>query len=170
MKRKILIPFDDANELEVNRINDEIRRMEEEAEALRERREAEARLQEARSQRDLEQRRLQRIVGNNNIQISSGGPEGVWTIFSNDRDTVEEPSVKEEKPEIKLQHIATGEFVFAWENSSSVEEFVEKYHEEITIEAAQEVAKCVRSVETIPLRELPDKRSTVKRGRIQNFS
>jgi len=137
---------------------------------LRERREAEARLQEARSQRDLEQRRLQRIVGNNNIQISSGGSEGVWTIFSNDRDTVEEPSVKEEKPEIKLQHIATGEFVFAWENSSSVEEFVEKYHEEITIEAAQEVAKCVRSVETIPLRELPDKRSTVKRGRIQNFS
>lgn len=186
MKRKILIPFDDANELEVNRINEEVRRMEEEAEALRERREAEARLQEARSRRDLEQRRLQRIVGNNNVQISSGGSEIVWTPYDPPTNTprwgvlgatvgahdelIELNEPKQEKPEIKLQHIATGEFVFAWENSSSVEEFVEKYHEEITIEAAQEVAKCVRSVETIPLRELPDKRSTVKRGRIQNFS
>lgn len=188
MRRKILIPINDANELEVNRINEEIRRMEEEAEALREQREAAARLQEARSRRDLEQRRLQRIVGNNNVQIStaerweiSGLEPPVMTMPRTADEIISEAfgEPKQEEPNVELQKVDTAKFVFHWENSSSVEEFVEaaEADEDSTdyyrggFEYYQSLARMIRSVEKIPLRELPDERPTVKRGsRIQNFS
>lgn len=136
MRRKILISTDEANQRgELARINSEIAQMEEETRNLREQREAEARLQEARSRRDREWRRLNRI------------------------NTEWQPYVKETKSEevnIQTQKVDTAKFVFVWEKSSSVEEFVERLETDMSIPVSQEVAKFVRTVEGIPLKELPD--------------
>lgn len=187
-----MIPINDANELEVNRINEEIRRMEEEAEALREQREAAARLQEARSRRDLEQRRLQRVVGQYDQAIGltteerwrvSGIATPVTTPTADEITSEEFDEPKQEEPKVELLKVDTAMFVFAWENSSSVEE-VTLYDQELygpdyqggisedDIRLTKEIAKMIRTVEKIPLRELPDTipMTTIRRGRIQNFS
>lgn len=150
MKRKILIPTDEANRrTELARINSEIAQMEEEAKGLREQREAEARLQEARSRRDMEWRRLNRI---------NAEPQG---------------SVKEAKSEevnIQTQKVDTAKFVFVWERSSSVEEFVERLETDMSIPVSQEVANFVRSVEGIPLKQLPDHSPKFEERRASNLT
>jgi len=77
-----------------------------------------------------------------------------------------------EKPKVELLKVDTARFVFLWESSSSVEEFVERSEDFQQISIASEVAKVIRTVEAgIPLRELPDRRPAVKRSsRLQNFS
>ena len=84
-----------------------------------------------------------------------------------------------EKPDVELQKVDTAKFVFLWENSSSVEEvalgmlhpdYKGGLHED-EISLARKLAEVIRTVEAIPLKELPDQRPTVKRGkRISNFS
>ena len=86
---------------------------------------------------------------------------------------------KKKEPKVELQKVDTALFVFLWENSSSVEEvalgmlhpdYKGGLHED-EISLARKLAEVIRNVEDIPLRELPDKRPTVKRSsRIQNFS
>jgi hypothetical protein len=168
MKRKILISTDEANQrTELARINSEIARMEEEAQNLREQREAEARLQEARSRRDMEQRRLQRIVGNNNVQISSAN-EVNWKPY--------EPKKKE--PKVELQKVDTAKFVYFWENSSSVEEVVHRiepfplFHTKrgFGIASARKAAELIRTVEGIPLKELPDHPPKFGEGKANNLT
>lgn len=187
MKRRILIPLDDdeIRNDEIERINRETRRLEEEAAHAE-------RLREATAARDAAQQRLQRAVGNNNLQINEDtylrdlgrivgthrepiqltrtADEIIWEAFS-------EP--KQEEPKVELQKVDSAKFVFHWENSSSVEEFIEaaEADEDSTeyyrggFEYYQGLARLIRTVENIPLRELPDKRPTVKRSsRIQNFS
>jgi len=87
-------------------------------------------------------------------------------------------SPKQEEPKIELQKVDTAKFVFAWENSTSVMEVAIKMREHSCVGAPladitliRKTAEVIRTVEKIPLRELPDKRPAVKRrGRIQNFS
>lgn len=150
MRRKILIPTDEANRrTELARINSEIAQMEEETRNLREQREAEARLQEARSRRDMEWRRLNRI------------------------NTEWQGSVKEAKSEevnIQTQKVDTAKFVFVWESSSSVEEFVERLETDMSIPVSQEVANFVRSVEGIPLKQLPDHTPKFEERRARNLT
>ena len=86
---------------------------------------------------------------------------------------------EQEEPKVELQKVDTAKFVFAWENSSSVEEVVRRMEHpwykgailEDDITKKKILAEVIRQVEDIPLRELPDERPTVKRSsRIQNFS
>lgn len=101
-------------------------------------------------------------------------------ISSNDWKRYE---LKKEERKVELQKVDTAKFVFLWENSSSVEEFLHAaadsgwmdmhilpYIDALDIAGWQKTAEIIRTVEDIPLRELPDKRPTVKRSRIQNFS
>lgn len=161
MKRRILIPLDgdEIRNDEIERINRETRRLEEEAAHAE-------RLREATAARDAAQQRLQRIVGNNNVQISSNDID--WKPY--------EPKKKE--PKVELQKVDAAKFVFLWENSTSVTDVAfgmqhPRYQggvSEADIALARKLAEVIRTVEDIPLRELPDERPTVKRGRIQNFS
>ena len=175
------------------------------------------RVREATAARDAAQERLQRIVGNNNLQIDEnahlrdlgriiGGHREPIRIGQHDQaielTTAErwnisgiEPPVttrtadeiiweafsepKQEEPKVELQKVDTAKFVFHWENSSSVEEFIEAAEADADstgyyrggCEYYQALAKMIRTVEDIPLRELPDTPPTVKRSsRIQNFS
>lgn len=84
----------------------------------------------------------------------------------------------------RIKGADTAKFVFLWENSSSVVEFLHAaadsgwmdthdlpYIDALDVAGWQKAAEIIRTVESIPLRELPDKRSTLKRSsRIQNFS
>ena len=87
-------------------------------------------------------------------------------------------SPKQEEPKIELQKVDTAKFVFAWENSTSVMEVAIKMREHSCVGAPladitliRKTAEVIRTVEKIPLRELPDKPLAVKRrSRIQNFS
>ena len=161
MKRRILIPLDDdkIRNDEIEEINRETRRLEEEAAHAE-------RLREATAARDAAQQRLQRVVGNNNLQISSTARWGIsgieppvttrtadeiiWEAFS-------EP--KQEEPKVELQKVDTAKFVFHWENSSSVEEFIEAAEADADstgyyrggCEYYQALAKMIRTVEDIPL-------------------
>jgi len=88
-------------------------------------------------------------------------------------------SPKQEEPKIELQKVDTAKFVFWWENSASVMQVAICIRDPLyagaptmdEIHLARRLAEVIRTVEKIPLRELPDKRPAVKRrGRIQNFS
>ena len=134
MKRRILIPLDDEiRNDEIERINRETQRLEEQAAHVE-------RLGEAIAARYAAEQKLQRVVG-------------------------------QQLTRVELQKVDTAMFVFHWENSSSVEDFMEATEADRgSIQYYQGLARMIRTVEKIPLRELPDERSTVKRGRIQNFS
>ena len=98
-------------------------------------------------------------------------------ISSNDIDWKPyEPKKKE--PEVELQKVDTAKFVFAWENSSSVEEFIEatEADEDSTgyyrggCEYYQGLARMIRNVENIPLRKLPDHAPKATPGKINNLT
>ena len=165
MKRRILIPLDDdeIRNDEIERINRETRRLEEEAAHAE-------RVREATAARDVAQQRLQRIVGNNNVQISSNDIDWNRPYLG--------PAPNEE-PKVELQKVDTAKFVFLWENSSTVTDVafgMQQPHytggvSEDDVALARHIAEVIRTVEKIPLRKLPDQRPTVKRSsRIQNFS
>ena len=142
MKRRILIPLDDEiRNDEIERINRETQRLEEQAAHVE-------RLGEAIAARYAAEQKLQRVVG-------------------------------QQLTRVELQKVDTAKFVFLWENSTSVMDVaVGMLHPdymggvfEDDIALAKELAKVIRTVEKIPLRELPDERPAVKRrGRFQNFS
>jgi len=88
-------------------------------------------------------------------------------------------SPKQEEPKIELQKVDAAKFVFLWENSTSVMDVAigmqhPSYQGGVSVDdiaLAKELAKMIRTVENIPLRELPDERPAVKRrSRLQNFS
>ena len=98
-------------------------------------------------------------------------------ISSNDIDWKSyEPKKKE--PKVELQKVDTAKFVFAWENSSSVEEVVHRlepfplFHTKrgYGISLARHIAEVIRTVEDIPLRELPDHPLKAKPGKINNLT
>jgi hypothetical protein len=143
MKRRILIPLDDdeIRNDEIERINRETRRLEEKAAHVE-------RLGEAIAARYAAEKKLQRAV-------------------------------EQQLTKVELQKVDTAKFVFLWENSTSVMDVaVGMLHPdymggvfEDDIALAKELAKVIRTVEKIPLRELPDERPAVKRSsRLQNFS
>jgi len=138
---------------EIERINRKTRKLEEEAAHAE-------RLREATAARDAAQERLQRIVGNNNVQISSGA--------------FDEP--KQEEPKVELQKVDTAKFVFAWENSSSVMDVAIKIHPNYIgasmadITLTRKLAEVIRTVEQIPLRELPDHTPKSTPGKINNLT
>jgi hypothetical protein len=155
MKRKVLVPNDEdwMRNDEIERINRKTRKLEEEAAHAE-------RLREATAARDAAQERLQRIVGNNNVQISSGA--------------FDEP--KQEEPKVELQKVDTAKFVFAWENSSSVMDVAIKIHPNYIgasmadITLTRKLAEVIRTVEQIPLRELPDHTPKSTPGKINNLT
>lgn len=187
MKRKILLPIDDAiKNGEIERINRETRRLEEEAAHAERLREANAARDAAQQRLTASQEELRRVVGawrpydppTTNARWRVIGA----TIPPHD-ELIEPNEPKQEEPKVELQKVDTAKFVFLWENSSSVVEFLHAaadsgwmdthdlpYIDALDIAGWQKAAEIIRTVEDIPLRELPDKRSTVKRGRIQNFS
>ena len=136
MKRRILIPLDDdeIRNDEIERINRETQRLEEQAAHVE-------RLGEAIAARYAAEQKLQRVVG-------------------------------QQLTRVELQKVDTAMFVFHWENSSSVEDFMEATEADRgSIQYYQSLARMIRTVEKIPLRELPDERPAVKRSsRLQNFS
>jgi len=135
MKRRILIPLDDEiRNDEIERINRETQRLEEQAAHVE-------RLGEAIAARYAAEQKLQRVVG-------------------------------QQLTRVELQKVDTAMFVFHWENSSSVEDFMEATEADRgSIQYYQSLARMIRTVEKIPLRELPDERPAVKRSsRLQNFS
>ena len=79
---------------------------------------------------------------------------------------------------MELQKVDTAKFVFAWENSSSVEEVVRRMEHpqyeggilEDDIASARKVAEVIRTVEQIPLRELPDHTPKSTPGKINNLT
>ena len=197
MKRRILIPLDDdeIRNDEIERINRETRRLEEEAAHAE-------RLREATAARDAAQRRLTAaqhdpqttdspwtlrmspigsVVGQHDQAIGltteerwrvSGIATPVTTQTADEIISEAFGEPKQEEPEVELQKVDTAMFVFHWENSSSVEDFIEAAGADRgSIQYYQALARMIRAVEDIPLRELPDERPTVKRGsRVRNFS
>jgi len=101
-------------------------------------------------------------------------------ISSNDIDwkPYEPYEPKKREPKVELQKVDTAKFVFAWENSSSVEEVVRrmKYPRykgampEDDIASTRKVAEVIRTVEQLPLRELPDHAPKAKSGKINNLT
>lgn len=98
-------------------------------------------------------------------------------ISSNDIDWKPyEPKKKE--PEVELQKVDTAKFVFAWENSSSVEEVVRRMEHprykgailEDDTASTRKLAEVIRTVENIPLRELPDHPLKATPGKINNLT
>lgn len=179
MKRKILIPTQrEREEDRIEEVREETRRLEEEIarterlnEAMRERHAAQERLDSVRAREEARNERqgLMSLVSNPN-QVEPDRPRLRLGQFE---ETPERWTISNEKEEPKpeLQKVDTAKFVFHWENSSSVEEFVENYEDNLTIEMANGLAKVIRCVESIPLKELPDKRPTVTRSsRVRNFS
>ena len=87
------------------------------------------------------------------------------------------PKQKEE-PKVELQKVDTAKFVFAWENSSSVEEVVRRMEHprykgailEDDIASTRKLAEVIRTVEGIPLRELPDHAPKATPGKINNLT
>ena len=85
---------------------------------------------------------------------------------------------KKRKPEVELQKVDTAKFVFAWENSSSVEEVVHRiepfplFHTKrgYGIASTRKVAEVIRTVEQIPLRELPDHPPKFREGKANNLT
>lgn len=79
---------------------------------------------------------------------------------------------------MELQKVDTAKFVFAWENSSSVEEVVHRiepfplFHTKrgFGIAATRKVARMIRNVEDIPLRQLPDHPPKFKEGKANNLT
>ena len=149
------------------------------------------RLREATAARDAAQERLQRIVGNNNLQIDENAHlRDLGRIIGGHREPIQltrtaddidwkpyEPKKKE--PKVELQKVDAAKFVFLWENSTSVTDVAfgmqhPRYQggvSEADIALARKLAEVIRKVEDIPLRELPDTPPTVKRSsRVQNFS
>lgn len=165
MRRKILIPTDEANRrTEIARINSEIARIEEETRNLREQREAETRLQQARSWRDTEERRLNRTRPSDYHYGSSSDtePKNEWSLSFKEAST--------EKATVKLQKVDTAKFVFAWENSSSAEEAMSKFDPGASTAEGQRLADFVRTVEGVPLKQLPDEAPKIKEGRASNLT
>tara|TARA_B100002019_G_C21073977_1_gene500439 strand:- start:120 stop:653 length:534 start_codon:yes stop_codon:yes gene_type:complete len=177
MKRRILIPLDDdeIRNDEIERINRETRRLEEEAAHAERVREATAARDAAQERLTAAQRDPPRVVGswppydppNTNHRWRVIGA----TIGAHD-ELIELNEPKQEEPKVELQKVDTAMFVFHWENSSSVEDFIEAAGADRgSIQYYQALARMIRTVEDIPLRELPDTPPTVKRSsRIQNFS
>ena len=98
-------------------------------------------------------------------------------ISSNDIDWKPyEPKKKE--PKVELQKVDTAKFVFAWENSSSVEEVVRRMEHprykgailEDDIASTRKLAEVIRTVEQLPLRELPDHPPKCTPGKINNLT
>ena len=159
MKRRVLIPLNDDDEIrndEIERINRETRRLEEEAAHAE-------RVREATAARDAAQQRL--TAAQYDLRSSS-----TWNHYD---------PPKQEEPKVELQKVDAAKFVFLWENSTSVMDVAFGMHHpryaggvsEDDIALARKLAEVIRTVEKIPLRELPDMRPTVKRGgRVQNFS
>ena len=83
---------------------------------------------------------------------------------------------KKKEPKVELQKVDTAKFVFFWENSSSVEEFIELGYEgaaddpERLVAHHQALARMIRNVEDIPLRQLPDHPPKAKSGKINNLT
>lgn len=181
MKRKILIPMErDREEDRIEEVREETRRLEEEIarterlnEAMRERHAAQERLDSvrAREQARNERQGLMSLVSNPN-QREPDTPMLRLGRFEQPPTPPEPWSIlTKEEPKVELQKVDTAKFVLYWENSSSVEEFVERYEDNLNIEMAKGLSDVIRSVERLPLRELPDKRPTVTRSsRVRNFS
>ena len=181
MKRKILIPTQrDREEDRIKEIREETQRLAEEIarterlnKAMRERQAAQAELLgvRAREQARNERQGLMSLVSNPNQQ-ETDTPMLRLGRFERPSTTPEPSSIlTKEEPKAELQKVDAAKFVFHWENSSSVEEFVEYYGDNLDIEMARKLTEVIRTVENIPLKELPDKRPTVTRSsRVRNFS
>jgi len=180
MKRRILIPLDDdvIRNDEIERINEETRRLEEEAAHAERVREATAARDAAQERLTAAQRDPPRVVGAWRPYDPPNTNRRWRVIGATVGAHAELIEPKQEEPKVELQKVDTAKFVFHWENSSSVEEFIEAAEADAdstdyyrgSIQYYQSLASMIRTVEDIPLRELPDERPTVKRGRIQNFS
>ena len=189
MKRRILIPLDDdeIRNDEIERINRETRRLEEEAAHAERVREATAARDAAQERLTAAQRDPRRVVGTwtpyepptTNPRWRVSGIEPPVTTRTADEIISEAfGEAKQEEPKVELQKVDAAKFVFLWENSTSVTDVAfgmqhPRYQggvSEADIALARKLAEVIRKVEDIPLRELPDERPTVKRGRIQNFS
>ena len=164
MKRRILIPLDDdkIRNDEIEEINRETQRLEEEAAHAE-------RVREATAARDAAQERLNSVRAR---EESRNERQGLMSLVSN-------PNQQQEEPKVELQKVDAAKFVFLWENSTSVTDVafgMQHPHyvggvSELDIAVARHIAEVIRTVDEIPLRELPDKSPTIKRGgRIQNFS
>lgn len=85
---------------------------------------------------------------------------------------------KKREPEVELQKVDTAKFVYFWENSSSVEEVVRRMENprykgaifEDDIASTRKVAEVIRTVEQIPLRELPDHAPKFTEGKANNLT
>ena len=85
---------------------------------------------------------------------------------------------KKREPKVESQKVDTAKFVFAWENSSSVEEVVLRMEHprykgailEDDIASTRKLAEVIRVVEQLPLRELPDHPPRAKPGKINNLT
>ena len=176
MKRKALIPLDEEiRNAEIERINRETRRLEEEAAHAE-------RVREATAARDAAQERLQRVVGGHNPQSSSSTPANwrISTIVGPPDEIIseafEEP--KQEEPKVELQKVDTAKFVFLWENSTSVMDVAigmqhPSYQGGVSVDdiaLAKELAKVIRTVEQLPLRKLPDHPPKCTPGKINNLT
>lgn len=98
-------------------------------------------------------------------------------ISSNDIDwNPYEP--KKREPKVELQKVDTAKFVYFWENSSSVEEVVRRMEHprykgailEDDIASTRKLAEVIRTVEQIPLRELPDHAPKFREGKVNNLT
>ena len=85
---------------------------------------------------------------------------------------------KKKEPKVELQKVDTAKFVFLWENSSTVTDVafgMQHPHytggvSEDDIALARHIAGVIRTLEKIPLRQLPDHPPKAKPGKINNLT